>query len=52
MTEPTKCRCHPAVDDSGHCLPRQPVACIYCGHEHDNGTACPPLEFPGTEWDQ
>ena len=31
---------------------RPPVPCIYCGLEHDNGTACPPLEFPGTEWDQ
>lgn len=26
--------------------------CIYYGQEHDHGTPCPPLEFPGTEWDQ
>lgn len=29
----------------------EPV-CIYCQLWHDHGTPCPPLEFPGTEWDQ
>lgn len=29
-----------------------PPDCAYCGQDHPSGTACPPLEFPGTEWDQ
>lgn len=29
-----------------------PTECIFCGQDHPTATACPPLEFPGTEWDQ
>ena len=41
-----------AEQGGGMTTERPPVPCIYCGLEHDSGTACPPLEFPGTEWDQ
>ena len=32
--------------------PTESIECRFCGMCHESGTACPPLELPGTESDQ